>query len=516
VRLWLCLCLVLTGIAGLITPALADKVSDASGSVVRVIAAAETDGGDVEVSTGTGFALTATRILTNAHVVDSIYDASGFSDLQIVPSNGTRMLRARIIAFDRDKDLALLEADEGTFVPLTIYGGAFREGAKVIALGYPGNVDRLTGQNVVRPQAPVRSEGNFSNFRKAFGAEQLLHTANIAHGNSGGPLLDACGRVLGINTLVTDNQQGDSSFGFAVSFNELRSFLRREKQGFALAEDACRSPEEEARDTLLSDAEKARVAAKAEADTRRVTEEKQREELAAIQDQRDNRMALAALALVLSALGGAFAMVSHGKGEAGRTRLAGGAAAVLLAVAIGIFWSRPSLSGDLGAEASQRPTEAASANLASDGASSPAPTPSSSAAASAARLSCTVDEGRSDYYQTEPTPVGFTIDEAGCVNGRTQYVRSGNGAWQRVSVPKSEAVVSRLTWDPQTSSYENERWYPDEATMATARSSKEGLSSQACSIGAAERKALAGAQSAVMNAMQTRPDERLVYRCTRQ
>lgn len=513
-RQWfvICLLVMLSALAG---PLRADPVSLAGDSVVRVIAAGDTGDGNFEIGTGTGFAISKTRIVTNAHVVDLVWNARGDSDLQVVPSNGIKRLRARIVAFDPDKDLALIEADEADFKPLTLFGGAFREGTKVVALGYPGNVDRLTGASVIRPQAPVRSEGNFSNFRKAYGAEQLLHTADIAHGNSGGPLLDQCGRVLGVNTLVTENQQGDASFGFAISFNELRSFLRRENQQVALVDDECVSEEELANRKLLSDAEKARQQANAEAEQRRRDETRQRNALAEIQDQRENRMALAALALVLAALVGGYAMIAHGKGEAQRAKQAGGGAVVLLLAAIALFWSRPSLpKGDElppvqpGAESSVEASDGA------NGAASDESTGSASSAPGSAKLSCTIDEGRSDYYQTQPAPLEFSIDDAGCVNGRTQYVRSGNGAWQRVSVPKKEAVVSRLTWDPKNRTYYNERWYPDEATLSQVRAVKGRLTSQSCGIDASTLRQLTEAQRETMDNMQTEPDERLVYRCT--
>ena len=74
---------------------------------------------------------------------------------------------------------------------------------------------------ISRPLPPTRSVGIFSNVRPINGITTLLHTANIARGHSGGPLLDQCGRVLGVNTLITRNQDGDAPFAFAVANREL-------------------------------------------------------------------------------------------------------------------------------------------------------------------------------------------------------------------------------------------------------------------------------------------------------
>jgi hypothetical protein len=110
------------------------------------------------------------------------------------------------------------------------------------------------------------------------------------------------------------------------------------------------------------------------------------------------------------------------------------------------------------------------------------------------------------------SPVNLTIDGEGCVNGRTQYAASGD-AWQRVSVPKSESAVARLTFDPKDMTYTQERWLPDDETLASARAAKDKLPGQTCGMGAGERKKLAEAQRSIVTGMSNAPDEKLVYRC---
>ena len=90
----------------------------------------------------------------------------------------------------------------------------------------------------------MRGEGVFSGLRTMSGVQVLLHSARIARGNSGGPLVDRCGRVLGINSALTRGDDGDASFGFAIADTELMAFLRENKQPFASTGGACTSIEE--------------------------------------------------------------------------------------------------------------------------------------------------------------------------------------------------------------------------------------------------------------------------------
>ena len=128
----------------------------------------------------------------------------------VVPPEGSQAFRARVVAVDAARDLALVEVEGGRFTPIPLFTGALEDGQAVAALGYPGNVDLATARSAddyITPLPPTRSVGIFSNARPINGIATLLHTANIARGHSGGPLLDQCGRVLGVNTLITHNEE---------------------------------------------------------------------------------------------------------------------------------------------------------------------------------------------------------------------------------------------------------------------------------------------------------------------
>lgn len=492
----------------------ADGVSEAAPGVVRIIAVVDGPYG-LEGSKGTGFAITPTRIVTNAHVVKDVYYASYPSGILVVPSNTKARVKARIIGFDPDTDLALLEVEGARFAPLRIFGGAFREGSAVVALGYPGAVDDLTGVDEIVPQAAVRSNGFYSNLRKSNGLEGLLHDAGISNGNSGGPLLDVCGRVVGVNTRVTINRPGGSSWGFAISPAELRAFLKRNGQSIGVVDDECVPPEVAEARKLAEQAKAEQEKTKAELEAKAKADAERQQQLALIQEERDNRMALSALLLVLAALAGAYGLIAQHKQDPEnpqpwKARIGWGGAVALVLIAATTFLTRPSLSDPLfpvtppGAGSEAADDTALASGAASDAASTEP----------AKKISCTIDEGRSEYYATEPVPVTLSISESGCVNGRTQYAASGNGAWERVSVPKQEDAVARLTFDPKAMTYVQERWLPDEETLAAARSAKDKLPSQSCGLPDEGRKKLADAQRNITSAMTSAPDERLVYRCT--
>lgn len=241
-------------------PAQADEVGNAARGVVRIVTIA-TDGDQVVAfGHGSGFAVAPNRVVTNAHVVQLAQQYPGNVVIGVVPPSGQRGFEGRVIAVDQQHDLALIEFRGDPLPPVALFSGLLGGGQGVAALGYPGNVDLATARSIndyTVPVAPIRSEGSFGGTRVLNGTTMLLHTANIARGNSGGPLLDRCGRVVGVNSAITRNEEGDSTFAFAIAERELAAFLQAANQPFTAVATPCQG---------LADQERA---AEAEADAAR-------------------------------------------------------------------------------------------------------------------------------------------------------------------------------------------------------------------------------------------------------
>src|SRR3546814_5018679 len=129
----------------------------------------------------------------------------------------------------------------------TFCSGGVQDWQPVTAIGYPGTVDRaqvLDLQDMIELLTPVKSSGTVSAGRSSRQFDTILHTAPMASGNSGGPLVDACGRVVGINSFGSLSDGNDAEFGFAISNREIASFLRQAGVDFARTNVECKSPEQ--------------------------------------------------------------------------------------------------------------------------------------------------------------------------------------------------------------------------------------------------------------------------------
>ena len=217
----------------LLVPVLAQAepadIDAAARGVVRVVIIGEDGEELVPISHGTGFAVASDQVVTNAHVLrDALRDDA--LRIGIIPSGGGEAVYGQPIAVSPRNDLALIRITGALRLPpLVLAGGVPPDSGEVTSVGYPMNVDRAQGldlSDIFRSQPPVKSRGYVSGARPSRQFDTILHTAPIARGNSGGPLLDPCGRVVGVNSFGADNDGGDAEFFFAVSNRELLPFLR--------------------------------------------------------------------------------------------------------------------------------------------------------------------------------------------------------------------------------------------------------------------------------------------------
>ncbi|AXJ94745.1 MULTISPECIES: S1C family serine protease [unclassified Sphingomonas] len=492
--------LLLLALLAAATPAAADDIGATARGVVRIVTIAVVDGQVVGFGHGSGVAIAPNRVVTNAHVTELAQRYPDNVVVGVVPSEGDKSFQGHVVAYDAKADLAMIEFSGARLPPATLYTGPVNEGDPVVALGYPGNVDLATARSAadyIRPTSPVRSEGVFSGRRSLTGVEVLLHTASIARGNSGGPLLDRCGRVIGINSAITRGEEGDSSFGFAIADTELAAFLRKAKQPFQQVGTPCTSIEERMRDDSEADA-RARSDAATNARETMARDALAREEtLAAARTaaltRREDRMALAGLMLVLGAMGIGAAGFLVLQGDRRRARWALGGGAALMAAAVVVYLLRPSAEVSL-------PAVAAAAR------------PASTANAPLGKLTCSLVPERSRVTVSSTADVPLDWGRSGCVNGRTQYLPDGD-RWQRVLVPDGEQTVSVLGFDPATRTYTNTRYLLGAGAMEMVRKLRGDTAPKACTIAPGAIDRLAQAEAAIRATLPPLPNEKLVYTC---
>ncbi|GMM92817.1 S1C family serine protease [Qipengyuania sp. MTN3-11] len=501
-------------------------IDAAARGVVRVIVIG-TEGEEVyPVSHGTGFAVSQGRIVTNAHVVrDAVRD--GALRIGIVPSDGGEAVEGRIVALSPRNDLALI-AIEGDLrlPPLTLASGAAGDSGEVYSVGYPMNVDRAQGLgagDIFQAQPPVKSRGFLSGTRPSREFDTVLHTAPIARGNSGGPLLDGCGRVLGVNSFGADSGGSDAEFYFAVSNRELLPFLRANGIEPRVNDTACRSLadlEEEERARLEAEQERARANLADRSEAQRERRDRARFEAEMqVRDERDDRM-LATMLMLLVAAGLAWWAVEKRErpvpdedgvaatGLAGwpqRNRIVAVAAIAVLLAALMLHITRPGID-----EIDRRVANAMGEG--EDTAGDTAGGDDATAGDPATRsYVCTIDPQRSRITSAQTGDITFEWSPGGCVNGRTQYGYAA-GSWSRVLVPNDEQAVSVNSFDPDREVFRTERYLLGREAMAEARDARGDYAAPSCEAEDASAS-LGERQSAVLATLPSNPNERLVYDC---
>jgi hypothetical protein len=480
----------------------ADDVEATQRSVVRVVTVAVVNGEVVGFGHGTGFAVAPNRIVTNAHVVADAVEYPDNVAVGIVPSEGTRSYPGRLIRIDRRRDLALIEIVRGTVPPTSVFTGAVTQRETVFALGYPGNVDLATARSAndfIRPQTPVASDGIISSTSEINGVSALVHDADIARGNSGGPLVDRCGRVVGVNNAITRADEGDSPFSFAVSVRELAGFLQEAGQAFTNVSGPCVTMAEAA----ARDAAQATAAqqARATAEAREAAARTERLAQARAEAQA-NRETFIAFALALFAgamLSAMAAMMFTMQAKSRHQRAAMIAAGVLSVGAVIVFLMRPD------------PRDVTLATIATANGAAPGRL-NNVQPAIIGDLSCRVLRDQSRLTVSAGTDSALTITGTGCVNTRTQYADGADGRWTRTLVPDQDATISRMSYDPANGNYVVERWLMAMTDMERARRAG-GSAAPGCTTNAAARTAIANRETALAAMLTNAPNERIVHRC---
>jgi len=150
----------------------------------------------------------AGHILTNNHV------AGGATKMEVTLADGSR-LPAKLVGADPKTDLAVIKISAPGSLPHAVFGDSdkIRVGEWVVAIGAPRALEKTVTQGIV-------SAKHRTGITDPSGIEDFLQTdAAMNPGNSGGPLLNLYGQVIGINTAIASSSGGSEGIGFTIPSN---------------------------------------------------------------------------------------------------------------------------------------------------------------------------------------------------------------------------------------------------------------------------------------------------------
>jgi S1-C subfamily serine protease len=185
---------------------------------------------------GSGFVVSAQGyILTNAHVVqDNGIQASSVTVVFKGTGSSTTRVKATIAGIDETSDVALLKVDPSQAPKLVVLqlgdSSKVQAGEAVVAIGNPLGYDfsvtsgivSATNRNLQSPNGSVIPNG-------------IQTDAAINEGNSGGPLIDASGKVIGINEQIASQSGGNQGLGFAVPIDTAAKVMAQLKTSGAVS-----------------------------------------------------------------------------------------------------------------------------------------------------------------------------------------------------------------------------------------------------------------------------------------
>ena len=164
---------------------------------------------------GSGFVYdTQGHVVTNQHVVD------GASAISVTFWNGA-VYKARLVGTDPSTDLAVIDVDAPSSLlhPIPVGdSGKLEVGDGVVAIGSPYGLEETVTSGIVSALHRQMESPN------GFTINDSIQTdAAINHGNSGGPLLNAQGQVVGVNAQIKSDSGGSDGVGFAIPSNTIKS-----------------------------------------------------------------------------------------------------------------------------------------------------------------------------------------------------------------------------------------------------------------------------------------------------
>lgn len=488
------------------------SVDEAERGIVRVVVILESPEGRMLYGSGSGFVVAPNLVVTNAHVVAPARQRPEYG-VAIVPPQGDGLITARIIRYSPLSELALLEFRGPDLPVLTISTVEPHAGDGVVALGYPDvDYQGATGADLLRPTPASRTSGQIASLRDRAPTGDAIPTINhqavISSGSSGGPLLDECGRVIGVNSWHVSGADTRETRGVSTRAGQLLQFLDEAGVSPSLSDERC-----------LTFTERAEAERSATINALQV----QNQELASKLETADRLTRIAVVILI----GGTLALFvavcvlgavvlsrrrgQNGNGHAhvethqhpqttqpepfeaprrrfGVVAIVGGAAiAAILIVAAGIALLRMQPAAE---------PESATATIAFSG-----------------QIVCRLDREASTAAQGV-ADMSFTASGSLCVNERTLYAPLDGGPSFRRAIVLGEArALDVLTIDPESGEFTRER-YPlsDDDFAAANQAVASSGAGRGCS-GEGASAAVERRNDTLMRFTQSEPAQRLVWRC---
>jgi putative serine protease PepD len=189
---------------------------------IQVEAQANSPFGTPQGGTGTGWMYDATHVVTNQHVID------GTNEVTVRFADG-REVQASVVGSDPSTDVALLELSESAEAPAALERGStdsLEVGDPVVAIGSPFGLEGSLTTGV------VSGLGRTIQAPDGFAIDDVVQTdAALNPGNSGGPLLDLDGRVVGMNAQIASNSGSNSGIGYAIPIETVQSVVQQLLKG---------------------------------------------------------------------------------------------------------------------------------------------------------------------------------------------------------------------------------------------------------------------------------------------
>ena len=201
-----------------------------------------------DLSLGSGFFIGQKLVATNRHVIEQ----AGSSGILVVNTRLGRPLHATVRAQTPNSeiyspDVAVLDVPDAPPVQPLSFTRTVEQLDTVVAAGFPGvllradnNFHRLLDGDATAMPSVILTDGRVNAVQTApTGLPIVPHSAQIAPGNSGGPLVDACGRVVGINTFINVSTEQAVHINYAEKADAVLTFLKSKQIDAAESSTPC-------------------------------------------------------------------------------------------------------------------------------------------------------------------------------------------------------------------------------------------------------------------------------------